>query len=251
MRLVSPSAQPSPVAPRNPATLTGHARAHDGDTRPCGRAEATRASTSSSGDADGSSSGKPQPLPLPRRVVPADLGRHGGGRRRPLHSDDTAARVPPRHGLRQHVLVHRDHGRGGARAVFAAEVVRERSCIAALSKPLNTLLYGGFAEAHRDRIYFSRDGITPRGMCAVAAYSRHGRVDDFPPDIISVAAQEHDVVPGDELLLVDGAPARGEQVAARRAQAEEGVTSQRRPVKEAAMAGGATESREKRERDYC
>ncbi|XP_066388948.1 ethylene-overproduction protein 1-like [Miscanthus floridulus] len=65
------------------------------------------------------------------------------------------------------------------------EVACERSCIAALSKPLNTLLYGGFAEAHRDRIDFSRDGITPRGMRAVSAYSRHGRVDDFPPDIIS------------------------------------------------------------------
>ncbi|OEL29554.1 Ethylene-overproduction protein 1 [Dichanthelium oligosanthes] len=65
------------------------------------------------------------------------------------------------------------------------EVACERSCIAALSKPLNTLLYGGFAEAHRDRIDFSRDGITPRGMRAVAAYSRHGRVDDFPANIIS------------------------------------------------------------------
>nr|CAB3501120.1 unnamed protein product [Digitaria exilis] len=67
------------------------------------------------------------------------------------------------------------------------EVACERSCIAALSKPLNTLLYGGFAEAHRDRIDFSRDGITARGMRAVAAYSRHGLVDvdDFPPDIIS------------------------------------------------------------------
>ncbi|PWZ55476.1 Ethylene-overproduction protein 1 [Zea mays] len=65
------------------------------------------------------------------------------------------------------------------------EVACERSCIAALSKPLNTLLYGGFAEAHRDRIDFSRDGITPRGMRAVSAYSRHGRVDDFPPDVIS------------------------------------------------------------------
>ncbi|RLN16315.1 hypothetical protein C2845_PM02G29190 [Panicum miliaceum] len=65
------------------------------------------------------------------------------------------------------------------------EVACERSCIAALSKPLNTLLYGGFAEAQRDRIDFSRDGITARGMGAVAAYSRHGQVDDFPPDIIS------------------------------------------------------------------
>ncbi|KAG2541505.1 ethylene-overproduction protein 1-like isoform X2 [Panicum virgatum] len=65
------------------------------------------------------------------------------------------------------------------------KVACERSCIAALSKPLNTLLYGGFAEAQRDRIDFSRDGITARGMRAVAAYSRRGQVDDFPPDIIS------------------------------------------------------------------
>ncbi|XP_062215916.1 ethylene-overproduction protein 1-like [Phragmites australis] len=64
------------------------------------------------------------------------------------------------------------------------EVACERSCIAALSKPLNTLLYGGFAEAQRDRIDFTRDGITPRGMRAIAAYSRHGQVDDFPPDTI-------------------------------------------------------------------
>ncbi|KAL6649751.1 hypothetical protein ACP70R_013975 [Stipagrostis hirtigluma subsp. patula] len=64
------------------------------------------------------------------------------------------------------------------------EVACERSCIAALSKPLNTLLYGGFAEAHRDRIEFSRDGISARGMRAVSAYSRHGRLDDFPPEAI-------------------------------------------------------------------
>ncbi|CAN6320351.1 unnamed protein product [Urochloa humidicola] len=65
------------------------------------------------------------------------------------------------------------------------EVACERSSIAALSKPLNTLLYGGFAEAQRDRIDFSRDGITPRGMRAVSAYSRHGRIENFPPDTIS------------------------------------------------------------------
>ncbi|KAL5209067.1 hypothetical protein ABZP36_004690 [Zizania latifolia] len=64
------------------------------------------------------------------------------------------------------------------------EVACERSCIAALSKPLSTLLYGGFAEAQRDRIDFSRDGITPRGMRAVAAFSQHGRLDDFPTDTI-------------------------------------------------------------------
>uniref|UniRef100_A0ACD5WZ39 Uncharacterized protein n=1 Tax=Avena sativa TaxID=4498 RepID=A0ACD5WZ39_AVESA len=62
------------------------------------------------------------------------------------------------------------------------EVACERSCIAALAKPLNTLLYGGFAEARRDHIDFSRDGISPRGMRAVAAYSQNGRLDDFPPD---------------------------------------------------------------------
>ncbi|KAG8096383.1 hypothetical protein GUJ93_ZPchr0013g36395 [Zizania palustris] len=64
------------------------------------------------------------------------------------------------------------------------EVACERSCIAALSKPFSTLLYGGFAESQRYRIDFSRDGITPRGMRAVAAFSRHGRLDDFPTDTI-------------------------------------------------------------------
>ncbi|GJN31169.1 hypothetical protein PR202_gb19533 [Eleusine coracana subsp. coracana] len=65
------------------------------------------------------------------------------------------------------------------------EIPCERACIAALSKPLNTLLYGGFAESKRDRIDLSRDGISARGMRAVAAYSRHGALTGFPPNTVS------------------------------------------------------------------
>ncbi|XP_072984721.1 ethylene-overproduction protein 1-like [Typha latifolia] len=64
------------------------------------------------------------------------------------------------------------------------EISCVRSCIAALSKPLSTLLYGGFAEARRERISFSHNGISSRGMRAVDVYSRKGKLDDFPPDVI-------------------------------------------------------------------
>lgn len=68
------------------------------------------------------------------------------------------------------------------------EIPCERACIAALSKPLNTLLYGGFAESRRDRIDFTRDGISARGMRAVAAYSRRpapATVARLPPNTVS------------------------------------------------------------------
>nr|CAD1839851.1 unnamed protein product [Ananas comosus var. bracteatus] len=47
-----------------------------------------------------------------------------------------------------------------------------RSAIAALSKPLNALLYGGFAEAQRDRIDFSRNGVSPRALRAARRFAR-------------------------------------------------------------------------------
>ncbi|CAL9765026.1 unnamed protein product [Musa acuminata subsp. burmannicoides] len=64
------------------------------------------------------------------------------------------------------------------------EVPCVRSSIAALSKPLSTLLYGGFAEAQRERISFSHNGISVRGMKAVDVFSRTGRLDEFPPDTV-------------------------------------------------------------------
>ncbi|KAF3331793.1 ethylene-overproduction protein 1 [Carex littledalei] len=65
------------------------------------------------------------------------------------------------------------------------EVLCVRSCIAALSKPLNALLYGGFAEAQRDHIDFTHDGISVPAMKAVDVYSRTGQISDHThPDII-------------------------------------------------------------------
>ncbi|XP_009412622.2 ethylene-overproduction protein 1 isoform X1 [Musa acuminata AAA Group] len=64
------------------------------------------------------------------------------------------------------------------------EVPCVRSNIAALSKPLSTLLCGGFAEAQRERISFTHNGISARGMKAVDVFSRTGRLDEFPPDTV-------------------------------------------------------------------
>ncbi|KAG6490838.1 ethylene-overproduction protein 1-like [Zingiber officinale] len=64
------------------------------------------------------------------------------------------------------------------------EVPCVRSRIALLSKPFSTMLYGSFAEAKRDHISFSLNGISARGMKAVATFSRCGRLDEFPPDTV-------------------------------------------------------------------
>ncbi|KAJ4793112.1 Ethylene-overproduction protein 1 [Rhynchospora pubera] len=64
------------------------------------------------------------------------------------------------------------------------EVLCVRSCIAALSIPLNALLYGGFAEAQRDRIDFTHNGISVSAMKAVDVYSRTGQIDSLSPEII-------------------------------------------------------------------
>ncbi|PKA62709.1 Ethylene-overproduction protein 1 [Apostasia shenzhenica] len=65
------------------------------------------------------------------------------------------------------------------------EVPCVRSRVAALSKPLSTLLYGGFAESRRERINFTHNGISARAIRAVGDFSRIGRLyDDYPPDII-------------------------------------------------------------------
>ncbi|XP_010937912.2 ethylene-overproduction protein 1 [Elaeis guineensis] len=64
------------------------------------------------------------------------------------------------------------------------EVACVRCRVATLSKPLSTMLYGGFAEAQRERINFTHNGISTRGMKAVDVYSRTGSLDDFPPDTV-------------------------------------------------------------------
>ncbi|KAI0519856.1 hypothetical protein KFK09_007317 [Dendrobium nobile] len=64
------------------------------------------------------------------------------------------------------------------------EIPCVRSYIAALSRPLSTLLYGGFAEACRERINFTHNSISARAMRAVEAFSRGGSLDDYPPDTV-------------------------------------------------------------------
>lgn len=65
------------------------------------------------------------------------------------------------------------------------EVLCYRNCIAALSQPLRTMLYGGFAEAKRETINFSSNGISVEGMRVVDVFSRTGKLnDDLPPNTV-------------------------------------------------------------------
>ncbi|KAJ1387053.1 Tetratricopeptide-like helical domain superfamily [Sesbania bispinosa] len=61
------------------------------------------------------------------------------------------------------------------------EISCVRCRIAALSDPLNAMLYGGFAESKMRKIDFSGSGICPKGMRAVEFYSRNKRLDLFCP----------------------------------------------------------------------
>ncbi|KAI9388523.1 hypothetical protein POPTR_009G075300v4 [Populus trichocarpa] len=56
--------------------------------------------------------------------------------------------------------------------------------IASLSSPFKAMLYGSFVESRRDKIDFSKIGISVKGMRAVQVYSRTGRVDLFCPEIV-------------------------------------------------------------------
>ncbi|XP_077214462.1 ethylene-overproduction protein 1-like [Tasmannia lanceolata] len=64
------------------------------------------------------------------------------------------------------------------------EVICSRHKIAALSKPFRTMFYSCFTESRREKINFSQNGISVNGMLAVEVFSRTGRLDGFPPDIL-------------------------------------------------------------------
>ncbi|KAJ6671001.1 ETO1-RELATED [Salix viminalis] len=65
------------------------------------------------------------------------------------------------------------------------ELVRcVRFKIASLSSPFRAMLYGSFVESRRDKIDFSKVGISVKGMRAVQVYSRTRRVDLFCPEIV-------------------------------------------------------------------
>ncbi|KAK9280272.1 hypothetical protein L1049_013960 [Liquidambar formosana] len=56
--------------------------------------------------------------------------------------------------------------------------------IAALSSPLEAMLYGNFVESRRDKINFSHNEISGDGMRAVEVYSQTRRLDLFCPEIV-------------------------------------------------------------------
>ncbi|KAK9168067.1 hypothetical protein Syun_000207 [Stephania yunnanensis] len=64
----------------------------------------------------------------------------------------------------------------------------EISCVryrmAAMSRPLKAMLYGGFSEARRERINFTKNEISGKGMRAVEAFSRTRKLASFSPEIV-------------------------------------------------------------------
>ncbi|KAJ6818770.1 ethylene-overproduction protein 1 [Iris pallida] len=64
------------------------------------------------------------------------------------------------------------------------EVACVRHRIASLSQPFSTLLYGGFAETRRDRINFTHNNISAKGMRAVHEFTRSGSLSDFTPKTV-------------------------------------------------------------------
>lgn len=64
------------------------------------------------------------------------------------------------------------------------EVRCVRYKIASLSGPFETMLYGSFSESQREKINFSHNGVSVRGMRAAEVYSRVKRVDSFEPDVV-------------------------------------------------------------------
>ncbi|KAI8574045.1 hypothetical protein RHMOL_Rhmol01G0324100 [Rhododendron molle] len=64
------------------------------------------------------------------------------------------------------------------------EIYCMRERIAALSRPLEAMLYGGFIESKRERIDFSEMGISVEGMRAVDVFSRTRRLDSVAPGVV-------------------------------------------------------------------
>ncbi|XP_043724189.1 ethylene-overproduction protein 1-like [Telopea speciosissima] len=64
------------------------------------------------------------------------------------------------------------------------EVRCVRYNIASLSRPFMTMLYGSFTESRREKINFTHNEISIKGMQAVEVYSRTRKLDWFPPDIV-------------------------------------------------------------------
>ncbi|KAK1271477.1 Ethylene-overproduction protein 1 [Acorus gramineus] len=68
--------------------------------------------------------------------------------------------------------------------VGSGEVNCVRANIASLSKPLKTMLFGGFSESWRETIDFTQIGISIDTMRAIESFSRTGSVDSFSIDTL-------------------------------------------------------------------
>ncbi|KAF8396963.1 hypothetical protein HHK36_018600 [Tetracentron sinense] len=64
------------------------------------------------------------------------------------------------------------------------EVRCVRYRIAALSRPFEAMLYGSFTESRREKINFSHNGVSVKGMRAAEVFSRMRKLDSFPPEIV-------------------------------------------------------------------
>lgn len=64
------------------------------------------------------------------------------------------------------------------------EISCVRNKIACLSTPLMSMLYGSFLESKSNKVKFSHNDISVKGMRAVEMYSRSKRLDSFSPQIV-------------------------------------------------------------------
>ncbi|KAJ4891895.1 tetratricopeptide repeat (TPR)-containing protein [Raphanus sativus] len=64
------------------------------------------------------------------------------------------------------------------------EVRCVRRKFASLSRPFEAMLYGGFRETRCNVINFTGNGISVEGMRAAEVFSRVGRVEIFPPEVV-------------------------------------------------------------------
>ncbi|XP_061376049.1 ethylene-overproduction protein 1-like isoform X2 [Gastrolobium bilobum] len=84
-----------------------------------------------------------------------------------------------------------DGGGGGAVSdlcfcIGDSEIRCRRYSMAALSRPFETMLYGGFVECRREKINFSRNGVSVEVMMAAEVFSRNKRLNlsKFPPSVV-------------------------------------------------------------------
>ncbi|GFY83803.1 tetratricopeptide repeat (TPR)-containing protein [Actinidia rufa] len=62
--------------------------------------------------------------------------------------------------------------------------VHSKIVLSAWLRPFNAMLYGNFLESRREKINFTQNGISVKGMRAAEIFSRARSVDSFDPDVV-------------------------------------------------------------------